>query len=278
MRIIDLTDQYNFQFINRNDRRAYENSFPELFDHYYRFWADSNRAIAIVKKDTIDLRRRQLSEFIADLEKKLNQHNLDLENVTIVYFIGIGTTNGHAFRHDGKLYVWLPLETYTSELLVRVFVTHEIVHALHYNYAPAFYFHTKAEQLHLARQLITEGLASYLTMKILDVSEREALWADFLDDSGASRWFQLYEHQEMDLLRFIYENYHTGDDSIEIFYLGNLDNIRQNRSGYYAGMKLIGNYATANNLTIKDLLLIDRQSFEQAIYAAICQRLNNQYL
>ena len=38
MQILDLTNQYLSEFLNNRNRAAYESSFPELFDHYYRFW------------------------------------------------------------------------------------------------------------------------------------------------------------------------------------------------------------------------------------------------
>ena len=129
MQIIDLTEKYQIKYVQEGNREEYENSFPELFHHYYQFWAKRESNIAVVANKEIQRRKIWISQLIERLEEILGKAEIDSSVIHCICFIGVGTTNGHAFRHKNKFYVWLPLETYTTEKLVQVFVTHEIIEA-----------------------------------------------------------------------------------------------------------------------------------------------------
>ena len=269
MHIIDLTEEYRKKFIEGKDRRQYENSLPELFEHYYQFWAKSDSDIVILGNEEIEKRRKLINHHIKKLDEILNKREIAVENIECALFIGAGTTNGHALRSKDKFLVWLPLETYTSEKLVQVFVTHEIIHALHYQNSPGFYFSSNEEQLQISRQLITEGVATYLTAKLLDLSEIEALWADYLDDTKLLHWWQRCQEEEQGLFRLIRDHYYDSKHSLNIFYAANPDDIYQFRSGYYAGLKLIGDYAGLKGLSPKALLGLPREKLKKDIFNLI---------
>ena len=265
MQIIDLTENYSRDFIQGGDRQAYENSFPELFEHYYHYWTKRELAIARVNNEDINTRKAWIKKLIEKLKPALAEHGLDMDSPVLVYFIGVGTTNGHAFRHNDKLYVWLPLETYTSQKLVDIFVTHEIAHALHYQHSPEFYTDDIDDKLQTGRQLITEGLATYATQKLLGVPSLKALWADYLSEDDARKWLQTCEAERRDLYRLLADNYCLSNPDIKIFYADNPENIYEYRSGYYAGLKLIEKYAEITGLSLKDLLKLTRPGFDNDI-------------
>ncbi|MEE9443028.1 MAG: DUF2268 domain-containing putative Zn-dependent protease [candidate division Zixibacteria bacterium] len=265
MRIIDLTEKYLSKFINEGDRDGYERSCPDLFYNYYRFWAKRELNITIVDYEEIQKRKKWVTRLIEKLKIILNENNIDDSAIDFIYFIGAGTTNGHAFRSKDKWLVWLPLETYSSEKLVEVFVTHELIHALHYNNSPSFYFNSKNEMLQISRQLITEGLATYLTREFLGISNLEALWADYLSDDDALRWWEKCIAEERNLYRLISQYYYKSDHKLEIFYASNPDNIYQFRSGYFAGLRLVERYAMENGLSAEDILELIRARFEKDI-------------
>lgn len=272
MQIIDLTENYRRDFIQGGNRQDYENSFPELFDHYYHFWTKRKLAITRVSDDDITIRKVWIDNLINKLKPALAEHELDIDSLVMVYLIGVGTTNGHAFRHDSKFYVWLPLETYTSPLLVDIFVTHEIAHALHYRLSPDFYFEDKDDKLRIGRQLITEGLATYATQKLLGISSMQALWADYLNDDDIRKWLQACESETPNLYRLIADNYYRNNPDIKIFYAANPDDIYQYRSGYYIGLKLIEEYAEITGFSLKDLLGLPRNLFEKGILDLLTAR------
>lgn len=269
MQIIDLTKRYQIKYIQEGNRKEYENSFPNLFHHYYQFWANRESNITIVNNEEIQTRKIWINRLIERLQNILEKIEIDSSAIDCVYLIGVGTTNGHAYRYNNKFHVWLPLETYTTERLTQVFVTHEIIHSLHYHYSSSFYFNSKDEQLQLSRQLITEGLATFLTKELLGISDLEALWADYLDKNDAQKWQQKCQEEERNLFRLIYENYYQSNQDLKIFYASNPDNIYQFRSGYYAGLKLIENYVEKDDLTVKKLLRLPRDKFEKDIFNLI---------
>jgi uncharacterized protein YjaZ len=273
VKIVDLIDSYQSSFVDNGDREEYEKSFPELFQHYYQFWAKGDSDITVVDREQIDTRKKWISELIERLEAALERHDIDFNSLTCVLMVGVGSTNGHAFRHDSRCYVWLPLETYTSEKLVEVFVTHEIAHALHYKHSPSYYFYSKDEQLQVSRQLVTEGLATFLTKELLDISALEALWADYLDERAAQEWWQACREEDRNLFQLIYEKYHEVDHELEIFYANNPENIYQFRSGYYAGLKLIEQYVNEYSVTMKQLLMLPRDYLDDALFNQFEQQL-----
>jgi len=269
MQVIDLTENYLRDYIQNGNRQAYENSFPELFEHFYQFWTRRENDIAQVNSEDIQLRQNWINQLIEKLSRRLIDREYGLEAISLSYFIGVGTTNGHAFKWRNRYCVWLPLETYTSTELVNVFVTHEIVHALHYQHSPAFYFDSRKEKLQISRQLITEGLATYITLKLLGISDLQALWADYLSESDARKWQRACEAEENNLYRLIGERYYESDQDIGIFNAADPKDIYRFRSGYYAGLKLIENYANKNNLTLNNLLQLPRGQFEKDIFELI---------
>ena len=269
MQILDLTNQYLSEFLNNRNRAAYESSFPELFDHYYRFWTKREYDLAEIDAAAISTRKSWIDKHLKYLTGVLDERNLDHRKFRIVYFIGVGTTNGHAFRMKDEFYVWLPLETYTSEKLVGVFVTHELAHALHYQSSPSFYFDSPGDKIRLSRLLITEGLATYLTRKLLGISDLEALWADYLNVTEAQAWWNECESREPQLFARIADTYFKSDSMQELFHANDRNDVFKFRAGYYAGLKLVGQYVKIHGLTMAELLGLTRDLFERGVLSLI---------
>lgn len=271
MKIIDLTEKYQSHYIQEGNCRAYRDSFPELFDHYYKFWVTPDTDIVKVGGKEIQTRKRWMNQHLEHLKSRLAKEDIDPDAINIVYFIGAGTTNGHAFEHEKEFHVWLPLETYTTEILVQIFVTHEIAHALHYHHCRSFYFDTEEQKLHFARQLITEGLATYLTRELLQVSDNESLWADFLNKADSDTWWRQCEREGRNIYQLIYDNYSKSDRRLGIFYANDPDDIYRYRAGYFAGLKLIDDYAKRDDLSVKDLLNLPRDIFESDLFSLLSE-------
>ncbi|MBD3232119.1 MAG: hypothetical protein GF315_00175 [candidate division Zixibacteria bacterium] len=278
MQIIDLTTSYLDDFIDDGNRGKYESSFPELFNHYYKYYSKRDANIAVVEPDIIGIRKGWIEKFLKRLVAILREYRIDSDIFDLVYFIGTGGTNGHAFRHNGRMYVWAPLETYTSESLVQIFVTHEVAHAIHYYFSPDFYPDTVDDQIRMSRQLITEGLATYLTAKWLDIPDKDSLWADYLDEDEARSWIDKCEKETRNLLKVIHDNWHETEHKLEIFYASNPENIYQFRAGYYIGLRLIDEYTRLHDFTTMDTLKLSRKEIESGIYDLISKKLELQTL
>ena len=114
--------------------------------------------------------------------------------------------------------VWIPVETYDSKINTEIFLTHEIIHALHYQISPHYYFSNKDELIQIQRQLITEGIATYGTKTILSTSSELALWGDYLSYQEIEQW--LHEcNSELENLKFLVKNnLLNSDNKLELFY------------------------------------------------------------
>lgn len=106
----------------------------------------------------------------------LTAKGLDTRYITALLVHGNGAANGHAYLHKVNTYAWFAVECYQSQLETEVFVMHELVHAIHYKVSPGVYFTTADEKAQLSRQLIAEGVATYITCEVLGISDAEALW------------------------------------------------------------------------------------------------------
>ncbi len=263
MDFVDLTEAYRDKLIKENDRTAYENSFPELFNHYYEYWAKRNFEITYLNDSELKIRGDWIRDHVRVLKAILRDEKIDTSYIDIVLMVGVKTSNGHAFRHNGRFYVWLPLETYNSEKLVKVFVTHELVHALHYYHNQDFYFESVDERNVLSRQLITEGMATYLTKRLLGVSDTEALWGDYLRRATAASWLEECRRREKEIFALIRKYFYSSSPEYDIFTMSDPDDILKYRAGYYAGLRLVEEVAEGDGLTGTELLTAPRNRFEE---------------
>ncbi len=203
---------------------------------------------------------------LPDIEKKFTASGLNISNLDIVLFVGQDTSNGHAFKDDGKMVVWIPIESYVTSILARVFITHEIIHALHYIKSPDYYTENHEDLRRMSRELLTEGLATYLTAKILNIDNLTALWADYLPDDQAKAWLDECERRETELFKYIFDNYDQNAPNIRLFQAADPDDILKFRSGYYAGMQIVERIGRDMGIRPVELLDIPRDEFERAAY------------
>ncbi len=260
--IRDLTDDYAKFAIESGDLQGYQETYPELFRHYLQYWGSSKTGFARLSERLLRRRSRLIRRMIGDIESLMLKSGFTLTGIEAVLFVGQRTSNGHALRDGDSWIVWLPLEAYPTALQMRVFVTHEILHALHYRESPDFYFDSMAEKRSVVRRLITEGVATWLTMRVLGIDERTALWADYIPRRKIRAWLQECKAKEHELCKFILENLFSSDPAIGVFYAKDADDIFNYRAGYYIGLKLIKHIATSEKITRRNLLAIPRKDFE----------------
>ncbi len=263
MKIIDLTEAYVRRVLGEDDRAAYERSHPALFRHYFEYWADRRRFTPTLDEADLRIRTATVTEVIHRLSPRLTARGWDVTGLRIILFVGQGTSNGHAFRDGDSYAVWIPVETYQSVLGTEVFVTHEIAHAMHYRLMPDFFFTTRAEKLLVSRQLITEGLATYLSSQALKLEIGAALWADYLPPQALQKWLSECRSSEQDLKRFVLENFASDDPRLGLFYARDPRDVFQFRGGYYVGLRFLKELVRRRRLTAGELLRLPRPQFER---------------
>ncbi len=266
MKITDLTQNYITNILEKDDLDAYKKSMPELLNHYFTYWAlESYFHKSLKTEDEVVQKKEAIKSRFDFIESKLNDFGFDTADIEIILFVGQNCTNGHAFDKDGKFFVWLPVEAYESIKDIDIFVTHEIIHALHYTKNPNFYFNTKEEKINMGRQIITEGLATYLTSKVLNISDEKALWADFLSKDELEKWFNECEKEKYELYDLVLKNFNLSKEDIQIFWANDPSDIYKYRSGYFVGLELIKEFVKKENISDKEILGIDRKIFEEKI-------------
>jgi uncharacterized protein YjaZ len=265
MNIINLTDDYIKHIVEENDLNAYESSYPALFRHYFRYWAKRERFSKTLTKIEVKKRCQLVLSELKKIERKMVSAGFDTEALDIVLFVGQNTSNGHAFKDGRKFVVWIPLETYKTKLRCQIFILHEIIHWLHYSQSPDFYFQNATQKLSTARQLITEGIATYLTQRILKVDEGTVLWADYLSKRDLKKWLQECQNREKELCQFILKQFSSASPKIELFYANDPNDIYKYRAGYFVGWKLIEQMIKKKGFSDSELLKISRKRLENMI-------------
>ncbi len=262
MIVQDLTESFIACVMGAGDMQTYEQSYPELFSHYFQYWCPRSYKCSDLPDSEIRTRGKLVRETLEKLELEFGGKGIDLQELSVVLFVGGNTSNGHAFCNGGHMVVWLPVETYANEIRARIFVTHELIHGLHYRNSPAFYFRSEEERLNLGRQLITEGLATYLTAEILGVSDREALWADYLNSEEWQNWLSTCEGRAV-ALRSLCRDYFATTSGQEMFMANDPQNIMRYRAGYFVGLCLVREIAEELHVGVCELLRFDRAEFEK---------------
>ncbi len=266
MRITNLVKNYHEDFDDK-DKSRYLQSFPELFEHYFSYWSDES--LPFFKDKEVIARGEQLIlKGFPVIEKKMRELSIDLNDIDVVLFVGQNVSNGHAALLDGTWTVWLPVEAYASKEQVDIFVTHEMVHAVHYKKHPELYFSSINEKQLTSRQVITEGLATYISMLVAGVNEKKALWADFLSDEQIDQWMNNCEKQIANLAITVLERW---DESAQgLFQANDSEDIMKFRAGYYLGMKSIKDIVKDRG--IAGLLDLNGEDLTREVYSEIKRR------
>ncbi len=275
MKIVDLTLDYSKFLAGETSFEKYRAENAAIFDHYLKFWSGGDNVVPTLSIDEIEIRRALLLDHLAAAEILLREHGFSTDDVNVVLFVGNNSANGHAFLDTGKPVAWFAIECFKSDLDAKVFTMHELIHALHYAAFPGFAFNDVREQRNVARQLITEGIATYLTKHLLNVTDEIALWADKLPNSQIHSWMIRCQHCERELFLFIATHFDSSDPSIQIFYAANPEDIHSYRAGYYVGLKLIESIAAKNDFSARDLLNLPMQEMKQFVWNELQSFISN---
>ncbi|NPA91065.1 MAG: hypothetical protein GXO55_06415 [Chloroflexi bacterium] len=258
MDILDLTPVY----IRDPEHEHYEATYPALFRHYFRFWADVQDDTAY-PDEVVRENARRIRERLPLIRRRLTRTGLPLPDL-VVLLVGKGTTNGHAFWDPARqaFVVWLPVEAYATRTQVDIFVTHECLHALHYTHQPAFYFTDEREQHLVGRQLITEGVATWGTRVLSAGDDIQALWADYLAPDAAQRWYRQCQYREQEMAQRLLEEWEESRETNPWFSMWDAADVTRYRGGYYMGLQVMRRLHQRHALDLPALLRLDAQTLE----------------
>ena len=256
MEIVDLTSNYLPFAEGTADIAEYQSSYPAFFNHYAKFWGGGATPATMLPGELVELRRELVLRHLYAASSRLEECGIGTEGIRAVLFVGNNLANGHAFLDGDTCVAWFALETFETELTCKVFVMHELIHALHYKATPQFFFTTKEEQYSISRQLVVEGIATHLTKSLWGLTDEEALWGDVLTPEEIRAWMRRCSDVEQQLLDFVLDHFDSSNPSIQLFNHTDSSDIYSNRAGYFAGFKVIERIASSNELTPYELLTI----------------------
>ena len=265
MEIVDLTRYYLRFLAGETSFEEYKSSNISFFGHYLKFWSCGKSIFPSLSFDDVKFRRELVIGTLVTANERLHENGFSTEDLKIILFIGNNAANGHAFLDSGRPVAWFAIECFKSGLEAKVFTLHELIHALHYGERPEYYFNNTEEKNSVSRQLITEGIATYLTKNILNLSDEVALWADSIPAEQIHSWLDSCRNSEKELFQFVAANFESSDPAIELFYAANPNNIFSYRAGYYVGFKVIESIAADNNFSNRDLLKIPLNSMKHLV-------------
>jgi hypothetical protein len=262
--VLNLTVQYL-----EYEPRDYFAIYPDLFQHYYRYWASSGDIVQ-VPEEVIREKAALIESRLSLLERAFAREGFS-DRVRAVLFVGANTTNGHVFWDEAlqSFVVWLPVEAYTSPLQVDVFVTHEVIHALHYSRRPEFYFRDEREKCLVGRQVITEGIATWGTQSIMGYDEMTALWADYVPASFVMRWYQQCQVALPEMAQRILNEWDDSQEANEWFSLWDESDVMRYRGGYYVGLRAIEKISQERAMNLQSLLALEKRELEALILRAL---------
>ncbi len=262
MKTIDLTVETHSAM--QDGLKQYEGIHPDLFSHYFKYWANRKSfSDNIISRTDLEICRKLVINNLQSVLKSIEDYGLSADNITLILFTGQSTSNGHAFKHEDRMIVWIPVETYQTALQARVFLTHEIVHGIHYSLSPGFLFSNESERIHTGRQIITEGIATYFTKQILRIHESEALWADYLCEQKVNEWIADCRRRLAELKTYCRKSFSESDGNSGLFHAGDPSDIFRYRAGYLVGMEFV-KWLTDNQNTEKEILQSPRSDLEQS--------------
>ncbi len=266
--LLDITPKY-LQYAIHQREQAYFSTYPELFRHYYRYWAAPGELVRLPEsmvQDKVTLIKSRLPI----LEQAFARRGFS-DRVRVVLFVGANTTNGHAFwdADHRSFVVWLPVEAYTSPLQVDVFATHEVMHALHYTRHPEFYFQDEEAKHQVGRQVITEGLATWGTQVIVEYDDTTVLWADYVSSSFAKHWYERCCVHMPEMAQRILNEWDDSRRENEWFSLWDEGDVTRYRGGYYVALQAMKKICEGQVMDLHSLLSLEKQRVETLVLGAL---------
>ncbi len=272
--LIDITPEY-LQYAHKQRKELYFAMYPELFQHYYQYWADPGD-IVLLTDCTVKEKVSLIKSRLPFIENTFTSNDF-ADKIYVVLFVGANTTNGHAFwdKNRQTFVVWLPVEAYTTTLQVDVFVTHEIIHALHYNKRPDFYFQDKRTKYLTGRQIVTEGIATWGTQFIMGYDDVTALWADYASPSFTERWYKQCCVRLPIMAQRILEEWNDSHEENAWFSLWDENDVTRYRGGYYVGLEAIKKICEEQDINFHLLLSLEKHKMETLVLKVLRQMPTN---
>lgn len=175
--------------------------------------------------------------------------------IGLIIFIGDGQIDGHSIIVSNSSYVFVDLKAIVCNINydLDAFISHEIIHAVHYDLNKEFYpqnYNSIADKY--LKFLIEEGVATYLSMHLFEMPENLSYWLGILENDEVNDWKSNCKRLKINMgirLKELTSN-RRFDKNIynKLFCIKKSEDLTLYRMGYYYGCEIIKNLCNANNI------------------------------
>lgn len=232
-----------------------------------------------VKEMLVNYTPNEVEEVITFLEtatsKALDNINNVLQtdyDIGVVVFLGDCSYDSHGILIDGKPYVFFDLFAIIPRMDIynfEIFLTHELIHSIHYHVNPAFYrknFNSVEENF--LKLIFAEGIATQLSGVLNNNVNDQIFWFGFLESKKLELWIKNCSLMKREIGREISEASQTDvfDHALynRLFGIEDFRFLENYRLGYYYGAKIVEN--ALNDKSISEVLRLDFYEAKKCIY------------
>lgn len=236
---------------NVNQIFSQEPFFSEYFKVFRKDRAFDENAVKSIQQDLDINRVIDLSDTLISIFKNKSTALSQIEmgnEIGLIIFIGDGNIDGHSIILDDSAYVFVDLKTIIlrshNNFDLDSFLSHEIIHALHYDLNKEFYpkNYTELEDTYL-KTLIVEGMATNMSMCLFGLSENLGYWLGLLEANEINNWISNCKKMKTNMGVKLKESIANKefDKSIydRLFYIKKSEKFTLYRMGYYYGSEII---------------------------------------
>jgi hypothetical protein len=254
--------------------------FNEYFKVFYDNKPFSENVIKSIKQDLdINILNSLSNKLINIFEKRcavFSQIGM-VNEIGLILFIGDGNIDGHSIVIDDSTYVFVDLKAVISrsEDNLGPFLSHEIIHAIHYYLNKEFYpkNYNGPKDIYL-KTLIAEGLATYMSMLLFGLSEDLAYWLGLLKLNEIKEWTSNCKNMKtsmgIKLKELIVNKEFNRNIYNKLFCINKSEKLTEYRMGYYYGSEIMKNIFKNNSINrIFELEFIDIKNYINEYFESI---------
>ncbi len=244
--------------------------YLSVFDEFVGFARSAEKlaekaaeSAALIEKTESEHCEEKLTGIVRRKLKELEQMTGDklsaeIGELYLIIFLGDGSYDGHGMLLGDESFVFFDLaaqlraeESNSGGYDLEAWAAHELIHALHYGFSPEFYLaNYEGPRDRILKRTYAEGLATWLSDRLLDASRSVSLWLGLLPEAEVKRWQQRCREERQRIAAELKKQFQRSELNLDLFFrlfarIGS--NYIGCRCGYYYGFEVVENLKGEKN-------------------------------